>query len=144
MSTQAISTAAASATAGAGFRRRRRDHADAVPELGFNQIAVKLALPDIPPMLQAMIRSAGALPVMLHRRLAARRQFLPARRHAVARPLRRAPVRHRVRADLQRTAAHLGIARGRVPLHRAVLRRAWLLSVPGRAPAPFCNGAGWR
>jgi drug/metabolite transporter (DMT)-like permease len=32
---------------------------------GFNQIAVKLVLPDIPPMLQAMIRSAGALPVML-------------------------------------------------------------------------------
>jgi drug/metabolite transporter (DMT)-like permease len=32
---------------------------------GFNQIAVKLALPDIPPMLQAAIRSAGALPVLL-------------------------------------------------------------------------------
>ncbi len=32
---------------------------------GFNQIAVKLVLPDIPPMLQAMIRSAGALPVIL-------------------------------------------------------------------------------
>ena len=32
---------------------------------GFNQIAVKLALPDIPPMLQAMIRSIGALPVLL-------------------------------------------------------------------------------
>src|ERR1700719_3850323 len=32
---------------------------------GFNQIAVKLALPDIPPMLQAMIRSAGALPMLL-------------------------------------------------------------------------------
>jgi drug/metabolite transporter (DMT)-like permease len=31
---------------------------------GFNQIAVKLALPDIPPMLQATIRSAGALPVL--------------------------------------------------------------------------------
>src|ERR1019366_7308918 len=31
---------------------------------GFNQIAVKLALPDIPPMLQAMIRSAGALIVL--------------------------------------------------------------------------------
>jgi drug/metabolite transporter (DMT)-like permease len=30
----------------------------------FNQIAVKLALPDIPPMLQATIRSAGALPVL--------------------------------------------------------------------------------
>src|SRR5580658_5838010 len=32
---------------------------------GFNQIAVKLALPDIPPMLQALGRSAGALPVLL-------------------------------------------------------------------------------
>ena len=32
---------------------------------GFNQIAVKLALPDVPPMLQALIRSAGALPVLL-------------------------------------------------------------------------------
>ena len=32
---------------------------------GFNQIAVKLALPDIPPILQAMIRSAGALPMLL-------------------------------------------------------------------------------
>jgi drug/metabolite transporter (DMT)-like permease len=32
---------------------------------GFNQIAVKLVLPDIPPMLQAMIRSCGALPVIL-------------------------------------------------------------------------------
>jgi drug/metabolite transporter (DMT)-like permease len=32
---------------------------------GFNQIAVKLALPDIPPMLQGTIRSAGALPLLL-------------------------------------------------------------------------------
>src|SRR6202051_5074382 len=32
---------------------------------GFNQIAVKLALPDIPPFLQATIRSVGALPVLL-------------------------------------------------------------------------------
>src|SRR5712664_1805858 len=32
---------------------------------GFNQIAVKLALPDIPPILQATIRSACALPVLL-------------------------------------------------------------------------------
>jgi drug/metabolite transporter (DMT)-like permease len=31
----------------------------------FNQIAVKLALPDIPPMLQATIRSSLALPVLL-------------------------------------------------------------------------------
>jgi drug/metabolite transporter (DMT)-like permease len=32
---------------------------------GFNQISVKLALPDIPPVLQGTIRSAGALPVLL-------------------------------------------------------------------------------
>jgi drug/metabolite transporter (DMT)-like permease len=32
---------------------------------GFNQIAVKLALPDVPPLLQATIRSTGALPVLL-------------------------------------------------------------------------------
>jgi drug/metabolite transporter (DMT)-like permease len=31
---------------------------------GFNQIAIKLALPDIPPMLQATIRSSGALIVL--------------------------------------------------------------------------------
>jgi len=31
----------------------------------FNQIAVKLALPDVPPMLQALTRSVGALPVLL-------------------------------------------------------------------------------
>jgi drug/metabolite transporter (DMT)-like permease len=32
---------------------------------GFNQIAVKLAMSDIPPMLQATIRSLGALPLLL-------------------------------------------------------------------------------
>jgi drug/metabolite transporter (DMT)-like permease len=32
---------------------------------GFNQIAVKLVLPDIPPMLQATLRSLGALPVLM-------------------------------------------------------------------------------
>src|SRR5271154_3064851 len=32
---------------------------------GFNQIAVKLALPDIPPLLQGTIRSMAALPVLL-------------------------------------------------------------------------------
>ena len=35
---------------------------------GFNQIAIKLALPDIPPMLQATLRSVGALPVLLDRK----------------------------------------------------------------------------
>lgn len=32
---------------------------------GFNQIAVKLVLADVPPMLQALSRSVGALPVLL-------------------------------------------------------------------------------
>src|SRR4030081_1200562 len=32
---------------------------------GFNQIAVKLVRPDVPPMLQALSRSVGALPVLL-------------------------------------------------------------------------------
>jgi drug/metabolite transporter (DMT)-like permease len=32
---------------------------------GFNQIAVKLVLTDVPPMLQALSRSVGALPVLL-------------------------------------------------------------------------------
>jgi drug/metabolite transporter (DMT)-like permease len=32
---------------------------------GFNQIAVKLVLPDVPPMMQALARSIGALPVLL-------------------------------------------------------------------------------
>jgi drug/metabolite transporter (DMT)-like permease len=32
---------------------------------GFNQISVKLALPDIPPILQGTLRSIGALPVLL-------------------------------------------------------------------------------
>ncbi len=32
---------------------------------GVNQVAVKLALPEIPPMLQALARSLGALPVLL-------------------------------------------------------------------------------
>lgn len=32
---------------------------------GFTQVAVKLALPDIPPLLQGTLRSIGALPVLL-------------------------------------------------------------------------------
>jgi drug/metabolite transporter (DMT)-like permease len=32
---------------------------------GFNQVAVKLVLPEVPPMLQALVRSLGALPVLL-------------------------------------------------------------------------------
>ena len=107
---------------------------------GFNQIAVKLALPDVPPMLQALIRSVGALAGAADHRLVARRQILRARRHAVAGPCCRHHLRHRIRADLSRPAADLGIARGGVSLHRAVLRGARLLSVSRRAAARVAMG----
>ena len=55
---------------------------------GFNQIAVKLALPDIPPMLQATIRSAGALPVLLLIAWLRGIRMFRARRHAGRRPVR--------------------------------------------------------
>src|SRR5580704_2098027 len=32
---------------------------------GLNQVAIKLALPEIPPMIQGALRSFGALPVVL-------------------------------------------------------------------------------
>src|SRR6201995_3077185 len=42
---------------------------------GFNQIAVKLALPDMPAMMQATFRSVGALPVLLIVRWVRRADF---------------------------------------------------------------------
>ncbi len=60
---------------------------------GFNQIAVKLALPDIPPMLQATIRSSGALIVLFLIARAARREDVRARRHAALRAVRGGAVR---------------------------------------------------
>ena len=72
---------------------------------GFNQIAVKLVLPDVPPMLQALIRSAGALPVLLIIGWWRGVKFFAARRHAVAGPARRRHLRRRIRADLSRPAA---------------------------------------
>ena len=31
---------------------------------GFNQVATKLAIPDVPPLIQAAVRSVGALPIV--------------------------------------------------------------------------------
>src|SRR6266516_3618106 len=78
---------------------------------GFNQIAVKLALPDIPPMLQATIRSAGALLVLL----------LIARLRGVK--------------IFKRDGT-----RGRVYLYRAVFRRVRLLFVSWRTAARLAMG----
>lgn len=66
MSTQTISSTAAPPAGGRGLS----PGAIAVMLVlclswGFNQIAVKLVLPDVPPILQALIRSSGALPVLL-------------------------------------------------------------------------------
>ena len=49
---------------------------------GFNQIAVKLALPDMPAMMQATFRSIGALPVLLIVGWLRKVDFSIARRHA--------------------------------------------------------------
>ena len=107
---------------------------------GFNQIAVKLALPDVPPMLQALIRSAGALPVLLLIGWLRGVKFFE--RDGTLWPglLRGRHLRHRIRADLSRPAADLGVARGGVSLHRAVLRRARLLSVSRRTAARLAMG----
>ncbi len=110
---------------------------------GFNQIAVKFVLPDIPPMLQAMIRSMGALPVLFIIGTLRGVKFLRTRRHLETGPDRRADVRHRIRADLPGPAPHLRLARGGVSLHRTVLRRARLLSGAGRAARRYAMaGAG--
>ena len=108
---------------------------------GFNQIAVKLVLPDIPPMLQAIIRSMGAMPVLFIDRRLRGVKFFERDGTLGSRPGRRHDVRHRVRADLPGPAAHLGVARGGVPLHRAVLRRARLL--PGARRAAWRRRNGW-
>ena len=110
---------------------------------GFNQIAVKLALPDIPPMMQALIRSAGALPVMLLIGWLRGVKFFE-RDGTLGPGLSRADLRHRIRADLS--------AGWCSPRRRA----RWCFSTPRRsssrsAPISFsangcarCNGAGSR
>jgi hypothetical protein len=88
---------------------------------GFNQIAVKLVLPEVPPMLQALTRSLGALPVLLVIGWFRSVKFFE--RDGTLWPgVCGRHLRHRIRADLSRPAADLGIARRGVSVHRAVLR----------------------
>src|SRR6476661_8448276 len=75
---------------------------------GLNQVSVELALPEIPPLIQATVRSIGAL---------ARRIARRARRHAHGRPRGRRAVRHRVPADLSRPAVHRGEPRDAIHLY---------------------------
>ncbi len=106
----------------------------------FNQIAIKLALPEIPPMLQAVLRSIGALPVLL---LIARfRGVKMFERDGTLGAGLFAGVLFGFEfvADLSRPAAHLGIARGGVSLYGAVLRRAGLVPLPRRAAGPGAMG----
>ncbi len=107
---------------------------------GFNQIAVKLALPDIPPMLQATIRSSGALPVLL----------LIARFRGVKIFERDGTLGAGLFAGLlfgfefvliyRGLLLDLGVARGGVSLYRAVLRGARLLPVSRRTAARLAMG----
>ncbi len=107
---------------------------------GFNQIAVKLALAgyagDDAGDLPLGRRVAGAV----DRRLGAQGRFLDARRHARPRHHCRRAVRPRVRADLSGAPPHHRLARGGVPLHRAVLCRARVLPHPRRAAARLAMG----
>ena len=56
---------------------------------GFNQVAVKLAIHDIPPLMQAAIRSVGAALIVAAWCEAARHSAHGARRHAARRACRR-------------------------------------------------------
>ena len=91
---------------------------------GFNQPAIKLALPDVPPLIQCAIRSSLATLIVLG---IMRLRGLPvtARDGTLAAGLvAGAAVRLRVPADLPRAPLHHRLARGAVHLSRAVLRGA--------------------
>ena len=107
---------------------------------GFNQVAVKLVLPDVPPMLQALSRSAGALPVLLIIGWFRGVKFFE--RDGTLWPGIVAGVIFGIEFVLiyRGPVADLGLARGGVPLHRAVLRRARLLYLPRRAAARGAMG----
>ena len=98
---------------------------------GFNQPAIKLAIHDVPPLMQCAIRSSLATLMVLG---LMRLRGLPVTARdgtLAAGPHRRRAVRLRVPADLSRAALHHGVARGAVHLSRAVLRgdrRALVLS----------------
>ena len=97
---------------------------------GFNQVAVKLALPDIPPLMQATIRSVGAAVLVA---LWTRWRGIPLDlRDGTLLPGldRRRAVRARIRLDLSRAAVDHGEPRRAVHLPRAVLvviGSRWLL-----------------
>ncbi len=82
---------------------------------GLNTVAIKLTLPDVPPLIQATIRSLGALAVVVLR-CAARRISLFQRDGTPCRASLRGPVRRGIRAHLQRLAAELRQSRLDLPL----------------------------
>ena len=121
---------------------------------GFNQIAIKLAMLDIPPFLQGAIRSCGALLViLLVARLRGVKMFARDGTLRAGLFAGRA-VRLRIHRDLSRPATHLRLARRGVHVYRAVLRglrrllaarRAAARRAMERAGAELCRGgAGYR
>ena len=73
---------------------------------GINNVMVKLALPEVPPLMQATARSIGGFLVIVIVVLAARHSAVSARRHAGAGSVDGHRVRARVRGDLLRAAVH--------------------------------------
>ncbi len=107
---------------------------------GFNQIAVKLVLPEVPPMLQALTRSLGALPVLFVIGWFRGVKFFE--RDGTLWPGLIAGVIFGIEFVLiyRGLLLDLGLARGGVSLHRAVLRGARLLRLSRRTAARLAMG----
>src|SRR5262249_51783863 len=102
---------------------------------GFNQVAVKLALHDIPPLTQSAIRSCGAALIVAAWMRACGLSFDLRDGTLVPGIVAGALFGPRVFVDLSRLGMDRGVARGPVHLHGAVLRRARrALVLAGRTP----------
>src|SRR5207244_1257148 len=73
-------------------------------------------------------------------RLVSRGEILRARRDAVVRRERGHDLRYRIRADLSRPAADIGVARRGVSVYGAILRRARLVCLSRRTAAGAAMG----
>ena len=90
---------------------------------GFNQVAVKLAIHDIPPLMQGAIRSGVATLLVAGWCTLRGIPLFNSDSDAQARTDGRLLLRHRVRADLSGARLHHRHARGSLSLSCAVLRR---------------------
>src|SRR5207248_7394 len=119
---------------------RYRLDADAVPELGLQPDRGEAGVGG------RTANAAGADPLyrcvaaVARDRLVSRREILRARWHAMGRRDCRRDFRHRIRADLSRPAADIGVARGGVSVYCAILCRARLVCLSRRTVAGAAMG----